>query len=124
MSNAFVYEEGIGGICSWEDYPYVGHRHWVKGCEKRKCSPEPFSDVSGFVNVTQTDVGLMEALLIQPVSVAVDAAAVGVSFLSRTVCCIKGFPSPHIRLLPCCCFSPAFDFISQVLWMTLIVMKS
>jgi hypothetical protein len=76
MNNAFVYEEGIGGVCSWNDYPYVGHKHWIKGCEKRKCIPAPFSDVSGFVNVTQTDFGLMEALLIQPVSVAVDAASV------------------------------------------------
>ena len=79
MNNAFVYEEGIGGVCSWTDYPYIGRKHWLKGCEKRECDVVPSSDISGFVNVTQSDEGLMEALSIQPVSVAVDAAAVSTS---------------------------------------------
>eukprot|EP00590_Aulacoseira_subarctica_P011884 CAMPEP_0172430092 /NCGR_PEP_ID=MMETSP1064-20121228/53065_1 /TAXON_ID=202472 /ORGANISM="Aulacoseira subarctica , Strain CCAP 1002/5" /LENGTH=365 /DNA_ID=CAMNT_0013175919 /DNA_START=318 /DNA_END=1415 /DNA_ORIENTATION=- len=85
MNNAFVYEEGIGGVCSWTDYPYFGRKHWLKGCEKHECDVVPSSDISGFVNVTQSDEGLMEALSIQPVSVAVDAAAPDFRFYSSGV---------------------------------------
>jgi hypothetical protein len=83
MDNAFVFEEGIGGVCSSQDYPYAGHRHWFKGCQKKKCENVNGTDITGFVNVTKTDAGLVEALDVQPISVAIDAQPVRFSAVSR-----------------------------------------
>lgn len=80
MNNAFRFDEGTNGICSWEDYPYVGHKHWLQGCQEQMCTKVKGSEVASFVNVTNTDEGLMEALAIQPVSVAIDAGGVSERF--------------------------------------------
>ena len=77
MNNAFVNQEGIGGVCRWEDYPYhVGHKHWIKGCRRHTHDVVSGFDISGFVNITWSDIRLIEALAIQPMSVMIDSAAV------------------------------------------------
>jgi len=85
MDNAFLFDEGVGGVCSWVDYPYEGHKHWFKGCENKLCEKVNGTNISGFVNVTATDEGLMEALAVQPVSVAIDAQSVS-SYMSYNLC--------------------------------------
>ena len=75
MDNAFLFDENSTGICSEEDYPYVGHRQWLKGCTAQKglCDSVTHTRVQTFVDVNNTEHALMEALAWQPVSVAIEA---------------------------------------------------
>jgi C1A family cysteine protease len=75
MDNAFLFDENSTGICSEEDYPYKGHKSWFRGCASKKglCDGVEHSRVQSFVDVTNTVDGLMEALVHQPVSVAIEA---------------------------------------------------
>ena len=75
MDNAFLFDENMTGICSEEDYPYAGHRHWFRGCDAKKglCDGVPHTRVKGFIDVENTVEALMEALVYQPVSVAIEA---------------------------------------------------
>jgi C1A family cysteine protease len=75
MDNAFLFDENSTGICSEEDYPYAGHRHWINGCSSKKglCDGVDHTRVQSFVDVDNTEEALMEALLMQPVSVAIEA---------------------------------------------------
>ena len=75
MDNAFQYDETAAGICSEEDYPYAGHKRWFRGCmeKKQQCEDVPHTIVDSFVDVNQTVADLMEAIALQPVSVAIEA---------------------------------------------------
>jgi len=75
MDNAFLFDEDMPGICSEEDYPYAGHKHWIKGCDATKglCDGVEHTRVKSFIDVNNTVEGLMEALVFQPVSVAIEA---------------------------------------------------
>ena len=75
MDNAFLFGENITGICSEEDYPYAGHRHWLTGCAAKKglCQGVEHTRVKSFVDIENTVEGLMGALVMQPVSVAIEA---------------------------------------------------
>mmetsp|Transcript_18687 Transcript_18687/g.28837 ORF Transcript_18687/g.28837 Transcript_18687/m.28837 type:complete len:388 (+) Transcript_18687:126-1289(+) len=76
MDNAFAFDENSTGICSEEDYPYAGHKHWFQGCaeQKQKCQDVPHTRVQTFVDVTNSSTrALMEAIAIQPVSIAIEA---------------------------------------------------
>jgi len=75
MDNAFLFSENMTGICSEEDYPYAGHKHWIKGCAAKKglCNGVPHTRVKSFIDVENTVQGLMQALVFQPVSVAIEA---------------------------------------------------
>ena len=73
MDNAFAFiEYNTTGVCSQEDYPYAGHRHWFRGCmvEKGLCEPVPHTQVKSYTDVESTEEALVEALAIQPVSIA------------------------------------------------------
>ena len=75
MDNAFAFDENSTGICSEEDYPYAGHRHWFRGCAETQelCQDVPHTRISTFVDVNQTNLDLMEAITMQPVSIAIEA---------------------------------------------------
>jgi len=75
MDNAFLFDENMTGICSEEDYPYAGHRHWFRGCAAKKglCDGVGHTRVKSFIDVNNTVDGLMGALVYQPVSVAIEA---------------------------------------------------
>jgi len=75
MDNAFLFDENSTGICSEEDYPYVMHKRWLRGCgsEKGECTPVNHTRVDTFVDVENTVDALMEAISKQPVSVAIEA---------------------------------------------------
>jgi hypothetical protein len=70
-----LFDENSTGICSEVDYPYAGHRRWIRGCaiEKGFCTGVEHTRVASFVDVENTVQGLMEALAEQPVSVAIEA---------------------------------------------------
>lgn len=71
----FLFDENSTGICSEEDYPYAGHKHWFRGCasEKGLCTPVNHTRVKTFIDVENTVEGLVGALAKQTVSVAIEA---------------------------------------------------
>lgn len=73
MDNAFTWIGKNGGICSREEYPYVSGTTMTAGsCQK--CSVEPNTKVSKFVDITAgSDTAMMSALSLQPVSIAIEA---------------------------------------------------
>ena len=75
MDNAFLFDENSTGICSEDDYPYAGHKRWFRGCASTKglCEPAAHTRVKDFIDVENTETALMEALVDQPVSVAIEA---------------------------------------------------
>ena len=79
MDNAFLFDENNTGICSEDDYPYAGHKHWLLGCYEKKglCNDVSHTRVKSFLDVTGTNTDLMAAISIQPVSVAIQADQTG-----------------------------------------------
>jgi len=75
MDNAFAFDENVTGLCSEEEYPYAGHRHWLSGCMEAQglCTDVPHSRVSSYVDVKNTTHSLMRAISKQPVSIAIEA---------------------------------------------------
>ncbi|KAG7343098.1 cysteine protease [Nitzschia inconspicua] len=75
MDNAFLFAENSTGFCSEEDYPYVMHKRWLRGCasEKGECIPVEHTRVKTFEDIENTVEALMEAIAQQPVSVAIEA---------------------------------------------------
>lgn len=75
MDNAFLFDENSTGICSEEDYPYAGHKHWFRGCASKKglCTPVNHTRVKTFIDIENTVEGLVAALAKQTVSVAIEA---------------------------------------------------
>lgn len=75
MDNAFLFDENSTGICSEEDYPYVMHKRWFRGCasEKGYCTGVDHTRVKTFFDVKNTKEDLVAALADQPVSVAIEA---------------------------------------------------
>jgi cathepsin L/xylem cysteine proteinase len=75
MDNAFLFDQKSNGICSDEDYPYVMHKRWLRGCgsETGECIPVEHTRVDTFVDLENTVEALMEAIAQQPVSVAIQA---------------------------------------------------
>lgn len=75
MDNAFLFDENSTGICSEEDYPYVMHKRWLRGCGtlKGECVPVNHTRVATFEDVGNTEEALKAAIAKQPVSVAIEA---------------------------------------------------
>jgi len=69
MDPAFVYDETAGGLCTFEDYPYVATQHT---CDI-ECTKVPGSAPESYVDVDHSADALMAALAKQPVSVAIQA---------------------------------------------------
>jgi len=87
MDNAFAFDENVTGLCSEEEYPYAGHRHWLSGCMEAQglCTDVPHSRVSSYVDVKNTTHSLMRAISKQPVSIAIEADKPGFQFYKSGV---------------------------------------
>lgn len=69
MDSAFVYDELAGGLCKFEDYPYVAKK---EVCDI-ECTEVEGSAAKSYVDVKPSPDALMAAIAIQPVSVAIQA---------------------------------------------------
>jgi len=70
MDNAFDYVSHEDGLCTYDDYPYVGKQ----GTCNTSCSALSGTKVDGFVDIkAQDNQAMMEALAVQPVSIAIEA---------------------------------------------------
>jgi len=69
MSKAFIFEKTMGGMCTYEEYPYVAK----KNLECGKCDQVEGSMVTSYFDIPKSVEGLMEGISIQPVSVAIFA---------------------------------------------------
>ena len=72
MDDAFSWISKNGGLCSESDYPYISGNGQPGQCQKT-CSIVPNSKIQGWIDVVPSDLGLMNALYQQPVSVAIEA---------------------------------------------------
>jgi len=87
MDNAFLFDENSTGICSEEDYPYVQHKRWFRGCASSQglCKPQNHTRVKTFIDVKNTVHDLMAAIAKQPVSIAIEADQSTFQFYSKGV---------------------------------------
>jgi len=73
MDRAFKYVEA-NGLCSESDYPYKA----VDGtCKSSSCTMQPYTMISGYVDVATNENSLGAANDIEPVSVAIEADQAG-----------------------------------------------
>mmetsp|Transcript_7965 Transcript_7965/g.20449 ORF Transcript_7965/g.20449 Transcript_7965/m.20449 type:complete len:647 (+) Transcript_7965:58-1998(+) len=81
--NAFGWTANAGGLCRYEDYPYVSGSGKQYSCVSR-CSP--VVTVRGFKDVSPHDeTALLDAVAQQPVSVGIDASDYPFMFYKRGV---------------------------------------
>lgn len=74
MDNAFSWISKNEGLCSEEDYPYVSGTTKQPGVCDNTCSVIENSEVQSFVDVDKnSDDAFMAALMMQPVSIAIEA---------------------------------------------------
>jgi len=72
MDTAFLFDETSGGLCSEEAYPYLALQEDT--CMPVQCTPVAGSQVISYTDVPPNDVeALLNAITMQPVSVAVEA---------------------------------------------------
>ncbi|GAX26451.1 cathepsin L [Fistulifera solaris] len=72
MDNAFKFDQKSGGLCSEEDYPYAAEQHST--CFTN-CTEVPGTIVKTFIDVPQgSEMALVSALSLQPVSIAIQAS--------------------------------------------------
>ena len=76
MDYAFQFIQENDGLCSEEDYSYVGSEQDT--CQD--CTPVNGSAVKGWTDVSRGEEALMEAVAQQPVSIAIEADKVGFQF--------------------------------------------
>jgi C1A family cysteine protease len=69
MNNAFEWIAKNGGICSEDEYPYMGHS---QKCDTW-CATIGGTDIMNFATVDAEDESMMLALNLQPISVAIEA---------------------------------------------------
>ena len=81
MDYAFQFIEDNGGLCTEEDYSYVGSQQDT--CAT--CSPVNGSAVKGWTDVSRNEQALMAAVAQQPVSIAIEADKVGFQFYKSGV---------------------------------------
>jgi C1A family cysteine protease len=73
MDNAFTWIQKNGGLCGELDYPYVSGNGQTTACQTT-CNIYQESKISKYVDVVpSSDEDMMEALSLQPVSVAIEA---------------------------------------------------
>jgi C1A family cysteine protease len=83
MDNAFKFDEKSGGLCSEADYPYEAKRHST--CNTN-CTDVPGSIVKTFVDVPPgSEMDLLAALAMQPVSIAIEASTFAFQFYKNGV---------------------------------------
>jgi len=69
MDYAFEYAKGNGGLCSEEDYPYVGYQEWR--CKDSSCTK--YDPITSYSDVTASTAALEAACDEGPVSIAIEA---------------------------------------------------
>jgi C1A family cysteine protease len=74
MDNAFSWASKNGGLCEWEDYPYISGTTQAKGkCDEDKCKKSEHTP-KGYTDVKVNDANaLMSAIYQQPVAIAIEA---------------------------------------------------
>jgi C1A family cysteine protease len=74
MDNAFSWASKNGGLCEWEDYPYISGTTQAKGkCNEDKCKKSEHTP-KGYTDVKTNDANaLMSAVYQQPVAIAIEA---------------------------------------------------
>jgi len=73
MDNAFSWISKNGGLCTEADYPYISGNGQTESC-KTTCVEKSDSAIKTFVDVKPADdISMMNALNMQPVSVAIEA---------------------------------------------------
>jgi len=72
MDNAFSWINENDGLCSEESYPYISATGTTEKCQTT-CDNMPYSQIQSWVDVVSTDDALMQAVALQPVSVAIEA---------------------------------------------------
>jgi C1A family cysteine protease len=81
---AFRWIENNGGLCSEDSYPYVSGTTLTAGtCQK--CTPVKGSQVSGWTDLDATNQAMVNALAVQPVSIAIEADQRAFQFYSGGV---------------------------------------
>jgi C1A family cysteine protease len=74
MDNAFDWVSKNDGLCTEKDYPYNSGTTQTSGSCQKKCTEKSDSDVVGFIDVpSSSDEEMMNALSMQPVSIAIEA---------------------------------------------------
>lgn len=72
MDQGFQYVMDNHGICTEDAYPYIARRHWLAGCQAKKCTNA--GQITGFSDVPAGDEKALYAALVEgTVSVAIDA---------------------------------------------------
>jgi C1A family cysteine protease len=72
MDNAFSWINKNNGLCQESDYPYVSGNGKSGSCQT-SCINIPNSKIKSYVDVVVGDSYLMNALAVQPVSIAIEA---------------------------------------------------
>lgn len=87
MDSAFEWVSYNGGLCTYDDYPYVnaGSKTDVDSTCQTSCSIVTGSAPQSYTDVSKTETALMRALEQQPVSVAIEADQDGFQFYSGGV---------------------------------------
>lgn len=81
---AFRWIENNGGLCTEADYPYVSGTT-LKAGTCTKCTPVKGSQVSGWTDLAATNDAMVNALAVQPVSIAIEADQRAFQFYSSGV---------------------------------------
>ena len=73
MNEAFIWARSNGGLCFESDYPYTSGTTNTTGPCQLTCAKDP-RVIPSYMNVEKnSDLAMMSAVVLQPVSVAVDA---------------------------------------------------
>ena len=84
MDNAFSWINENDGLCSEESYPYISATGTTEKCQTT-CDNLPNSQIQSWVDVESSDNALMQAVALQPVSVAIEADQIDFQFYKSGV---------------------------------------
>lgn len=74
MDSAFSWIDKNNGLCDESSYPYVSQDGDVKQSCQKKCNIVYGSDITSYIDVpVSSDTSMMSALMINPVSIAIEA---------------------------------------------------
>lgn len=85
MFKAYEFIERNGGLCNEHDYPYTSSNGFRGWCKNTRCTKVPNSAPVKYTNVSHTEMSLLEAVLKQPVAIAIEADQESFQFYSDGV---------------------------------------